>query len=196
MGEGGGARERIVAAAYALFAERGIRATGVDDILARCGAARATFYAYFRSKDEVALAYLERLYQEQEAALEEAVTARGEGPEALVAVFDIFAQMIEKGLLPGGSFIHVLFELGLGHPVGRTSVAYFARRREHLARLAAARGISDPETFARECQLLLKGTLVSVAEGDPDAVRDGRKLTERLIRHHLPRPAPRDGDET
>lgn len=194
-GEEGGARERIAAAAYALFAERGIRATGVDDILARCGAARATFYACFRSKDELALAYLERLYQEQEAALEEAVAARGEGPEALAGLFDIFAQMIERGLLPGGSVVHVLFELGLGHPVGQASVAYFARRREHLARLAAERGIPDPEAFARECQLLLKGTLVSAAEGDPDAVRDGRSLAERLIRHHLAPPAPPEPDE-
>jgi AcrR family transcriptional regulator len=65
VGEGGDARGRIEAAAYGLFAQRGIRATGVDDILAACGAARATFYSVFCSKDEVALGYLERLYRER-----------------------------------------------------------------------------------------------------------------------------------
>ncbi|MGT2462940.1 TetR/AcrR family transcriptional regulator [Sinomonas atrocyanea] len=188
MGEGRDARSRIEAAAYRLFAERGIRATGINEILAACGAARATFYSIFGSKDDIARAYLERLYREQELAIDTAVCRRGDGPEALTGVFDVFEVVVGNGRLPGGSLVHVLLELGLAHPVGQASLAYFARRREHLAHLAAQRGIADPVGFARECQLLLKGTLVSAAEGDPDAVEDGRRLAGLLIRHHLASP--------
>lgn len=188
MGEGVDARGRIEAAAYVLFAERGIRATGVDDILGACGAARATFYRVFCSKDEVALAYLGHLYREQAAAIEAAVARRGDGPEALAGVFDVFETMVGAGRLAGGSLVHVLLELGPDHPVGQAALGYFARRREHLAHLASQRGISDPVGFARDCQLLLKGTLVSAAEGCPEAVEDGRRLARLLIRHCLASP--------
>ncbi|AMM31609.1 Putative TetR family transcriptional regulator [Sinomonas atrocyanea] len=194
MGEGGDARGRIEAAAYRLFAERGIRATAVEDILAACGAARATFYSVFGSKDGIALAYLECLYQERRAAIGAAVACRGDGPEALAGVFDVFDVVVGGGRLPGGSLVQVLLELGLAHPVGRASLDYFARLREDLAALAAERGIADPVGFARDCQLLLKGTLVSAAEGDPDAVETGRRLARMLVRNYCSCPDARGGD--
>jgi hypothetical protein len=103
-------------------------------------------------------------------------------------VFDVFEVVVGAGRLRGGSLVHVLLELGLDHPVGRAALGYFALLRQDLAQLAAGRGIADPEGFARDCQLLLKGTLVSAAEGDPGAVEDGRRLARLLIRHYLASP--------
>ncbi|WP_422935555.1 TetR/AcrR family transcriptional regulator [Sinomonas sp. P47F7] len=189
------ARGRILEAAYALFAEHGIRATGVEEIIARSGAARATFYAHFRSKDEVAIAYLERLCRGRAAQIDAAGAARGEGPGALVGVFDVFGETISQEALRGSSFVHVLFELGTEHPVGRASIQHFARLREHLAGLAAARGMPSPEAFARDCQLLVKGMIVSAAEGDPHAAEHARAMAEHLIERYVasPRPLPAPG---
>ncbi|MDX6421898.1 MAG: TetR/AcrR family transcriptional regulator, transcriptional repressor for nem operon [Trebonia sp.] len=39
-----------------LFAERGIAATTVDEVLAAAGAGKGQFYHYFRSRDELAAA--------------------------------------------------------------------------------------------------------------------------------------------
>lgn len=36
-----------------LFAEHGYREIGIDDIVARCGVSRATFYGYFRNKRDL-----------------------------------------------------------------------------------------------------------------------------------------------
>lgn len=47
------ARERIVEAAFALFAERGYDATTVDDIAERAGVGRTTFFRTFRAKEDV-----------------------------------------------------------------------------------------------------------------------------------------------
>ena len=57
------ARERILASAYELFSERGIRAVGVDEVIAHAGVAKATLYRHFRSKDELSLAFLEHREQ-------------------------------------------------------------------------------------------------------------------------------------
>jgi TetR/AcrR family transcriptional repressor of nem operon len=53
---GRASRERIVTRAAELFAERGIAATTVDDVLAAAGAGKGQFYHYFRSRDELAAA--------------------------------------------------------------------------------------------------------------------------------------------
>lgn len=45
--------ERVVAAAFELFAADGYEATTVEDITQRAGVARRTFFRYFRSKEDV-----------------------------------------------------------------------------------------------------------------------------------------------
>jgi TetR/AcrR family transcriptional regulator, transcriptional repressor for nem operon len=53
---GRASRERIVERAAELFAERGIAATTVDEVLAAAGAGKGQFYHYFRGRDELAAA--------------------------------------------------------------------------------------------------------------------------------------------
>ena len=65
-------REAILAAAEALFAEGGYDATGLADIAARAGLARATPTYFFGSKRELYVAVLERATTAREAALRDA----------------------------------------------------------------------------------------------------------------------------
>jgi AcrR family transcriptional regulator len=51
--------ERLLEAAESEFAARGYAATTVDQIVARAGATRATFYLHFRSKADVVLELIE-----------------------------------------------------------------------------------------------------------------------------------------
>ena len=55
------ARDRVLETAFRLFYARGIRAVGVDLIIAESGVAKATFYKHFPSKDELVLAYLDKV---------------------------------------------------------------------------------------------------------------------------------------
>jgi AcrR family transcriptional regulator len=47
--------QRITDAGVSLFLERGIEATTLDDIAARAGISRRTFFYYFKSKDDILL---------------------------------------------------------------------------------------------------------------------------------------------
>jgi AcrR family transcriptional regulator len=53
------ARDRILATATALFIAVGIRAVGVDRLIAESGVARATFFRHFPTKDDLVVAFLE-----------------------------------------------------------------------------------------------------------------------------------------
>ncbi|MGE5286091.1 MAG: TetR/AcrR family transcriptional regulator [Micromonosporaceae bacterium] len=55
-GRGRASRERIVERAAELFADRGIAATSLDEVLAAAGAGKGQFYHYFRGRDELAAA--------------------------------------------------------------------------------------------------------------------------------------------
>ena len=46
-------RENIVSAASALFMEKGIAATSMDDIAKAAGYSKATLYVYFENKEEI-----------------------------------------------------------------------------------------------------------------------------------------------
>jgi len=57
-------REELIDAAEVLFEEKGYDDTSVSDIVRKVGVAQGTFYLYFRSKDEVLEAFVDRLVNE------------------------------------------------------------------------------------------------------------------------------------
>lgn len=54
-------RERILSKAMDLFYRQGYQATGINQIIAEAGVARASFYAHFPSKDDLFIAYAEAI---------------------------------------------------------------------------------------------------------------------------------------
>jgi len=48
-------RERLLSAAIDLFSARGFHAVGLDQVIARAGVTKTTFYKHFESKDELML---------------------------------------------------------------------------------------------------------------------------------------------
>ena len=57
------ARDRILRTAHDLFYRDGIRATGIDRVIAESGVAKLTFYRHFPSKNDLIRAYLDYRHQ-------------------------------------------------------------------------------------------------------------------------------------
>ncbi|MQA26227.1 MAG: TetR family transcriptional regulator [Micromonosporaceae bacterium] len=181
------ARERVLATAYDLFARRGIRAVGVDEIVASSRVAKATFYRHFPSKDDLVLAFLQRREREWTWGLVEAgARARGSTPlEQLLAIFDVFDEWFaRRDDFNGCSFINVLLEMGPEHRVGRACIDYLANIRGIVHDWAAEAGLDDPDGFARSWHILMKGSIISAAEGDTHAARRAQRMAWWLIEDH------------
>ena len=136
------ARERIVEAAYDLFSRQGVRAVGVDTIIAQSGVAKMTLYRNFASKDELVLEFLRVREQRwtrdwlQAEAERRATTADGR----LLAIFDVFHDWFQLDEFEGCSFVNVLLEVtDVESPVRRASVEHLATIRSFVAR-SGARG--------------------------------------------------------
>ncbi|MCH6471476.1 TetR/AcrR family transcriptional regulator [Sinomonas terrae] len=192
-GRKGGARERILDTSYELFARRGIRDVGVDEIITRSGVAKATFYRHFPSKDALVLAYLDRWFTARSAAVDAATKSSESHDEPLLAVFGVLDDWFQRGRAEASAFLHVMIEMGPDHPLGRASIEYLTRTREQLATIAAAAGLDDPEGFAWSCHILIKGAMVADSEGDTSAAERARLMASLLIEHHRQRQLGQEG---
>lgn len=77
MSEPNPQRERVIEAAFQLFAERGYDGTTVEDIAARAGVGRTTFFRLFRTKESVVFPAHEHLLAAIEARLATATPSTG-----------------------------------------------------------------------------------------------------------------------
>ncbi len=180
------ARERILDAAYELFSERGIRAVGVNEVIARADVATATLYRQFPSKDELVLAFLQLREQRWTKDFVEAgAVSRGADPEEqLLAIFDVFDGWFQRDDFEACSFINVLLEMGPEHPAGSASVWHLEQIRAMVRRLAKRAGLRETESFARSFHILMKGSIVAASEGDAHAAQRGKAMARVLVDQH------------
>lgn len=78
------ARDRILLAAHDLFYRDGVRATGIDRVIAASGVAKLTFYRHFPSKNDLILAYLDYRHQRWLAWFADALARHGGNAAAIV----------------------------------------------------------------------------------------------------------------
>lgn len=181
-----GARDRILEAAYELFARHGIQAVGVDEIIRRADVAKATFYHHFASKDDLVLAFLKLREQRWTLAwIEGEARRRAATPEErLLTIFDLFDEWFHRQDFEADPFVNVLLELGAGHPAGKASIEHLENVRAIVTRLAEEAGLRATESFTRSWHILMKGSIVCAAAGDADAAKRAKAMAKLLIEQH------------
>jgi len=177
-------RDRILDAAYGLFSRAGVRAIGVDTITAEADVAKMTLYRNFASKNDLALAFL-MLREERwtKGWVQAEVQERADTPAAqLLTIFEIFSEWFARDDFEGCAFITSLLEFDdRGDPVRQACVVHLANIRAFLCELATAAGVADPERFAAQWHILMKGSIVARHEGDADAALKAREMGLLLL---------------
>ncbi len=177
-------RDRILDAAYGLFSRSGVRAIGVDTITAEADVAKMTLYRNFSSKNDLALAFL-ALREERwtKGWVQAEVLRRADTPaEQLLTIFEIFSEWFAKEDFEGCAFITSLLEFeDRGDPVRAACVTHLANIRAFVCELATAAGVEDPEWFAGQWHILMKGSIVAAHEGDTSAARKAREMGLLLL---------------
>jgi len=125
------ARQRILLTAHDLFYRDGIRATGVDRVIAESGVTKVTFYRHFPSKNDLILAFLAHRHTRWMAWFDEALTRHGNTAAALVPTL---AEWAGDPGYRGCAFINSVGEMAQALP----EVVAVSRqhKREMVARIA------------------------------------------------------------
>jgi len=178
-----GPRDRILEASYELFAAHGVSQVGIGMVLDRASCAKASLYGHFRSKDDLAVAFLNR----REAIwtrgwLETEIKRRTADPrQRLLAIFDVFDGWFRKRDFEGCSFINVLLESKKGSPVHRSAATHLAKIRAIIRDLAAQAGLDEPEAFGQAWHMLMKGAIVAASEGNRSAAREAKRAATFIL---------------
>jgi AcrR family transcriptional regulator len=178
------ARERILGAAYDLFSHQGVRAVGVDTIIARAEVAKMTFYRHFPSKSDLVLAFLERRQELwTERWLEAETKKRASDPRRrLLAIFDVLDEWFHRADFEGCSFINTQVEtVDSADPVRVAVRSYTANIRGFVQELADVAGVPQPDAFARKWQILMAGAIVAAGDGDSLAARRAQAMGRLLL---------------
>ena len=179
----GQAKDKILATAFRLFYAHGLRAAGIDTIIAESGVAKATFYKYFPAKDDLILAYLEQVDGVWTGQLHAAAEAAGPDPAAqLVGLFDALSTACRRDGYRGCAFINAAAESATGTRVHERTVAHKQHILAWIRDLADRAGAPDPDGLARSLTLLLDGGLASgVLDADPAAAAAARTTAGQLV---------------
>lgn len=183
------ARARILLTAQALFYREGIRATGVDKLIAEAGVTKVTFYRHFPSKDDLIRAFLAYRHERWMGWFKEAL-ARGRALQSpteqqkdpLAPVARALAEWFETPGFRGCAFINTVAELG-GVLPDAVEIAAAHKRDMALAIGELLPNLNKDGAVAEAAALAVDGAIVRAqteGAGAPKALQGLRKLLAAL----------------
>lgn len=146
---------QILTVADRLFYAQGLRATGINQIIAEAGVAKASFYAHFATKDALALAYLEhrhaRWFEQLRAVTDAARTPRGRA----LGAFTFLGRWLPSVEFRGCAFLNLIGEGSISPALSRAVTEHKAQLRAFFHETASALSPSKGAARALGDHLLL-----------------------------------------
>jgi AcrR family transcriptional regulator len=164
------ARGRILVTAHDLFYRDGIRATGVDKVIAAAKVTKVTFYRHFPSKNDLIRAYLNFRHQRwmdwfaaallRYQALQSKAQQRR---EPLAPVLSALREWFYDPQFRGCAFINSVAELGGGLDDALTIAA--SHKQDMVAAITQLLPEPNAAAVARAAALALDGAIVRAQTG-------------------------------
>lgn len=156
------ARERLLAAADALFYEEGVHTVGIDRVIEHAGVAKGSLYNTFGSKDELIRAYLSGRYATYTERITAAVDRNSTPRERLLAVFDALGDLRASEGFRGCPFARASAEARPGDAAEQITADYRRWINALFTELAAENGVAAPAALASQLDLIYIGMSASI----------------------------------
>jgi AcrR family transcriptional regulator len=176
-----GVRDRLLDAADRLFYQEGVRAVGIDRLLAEADAAKASLYQHFGCKDQLVASYLERKTVDARVQIERYLADTPPSQRAL-KFFDWVVDWAESKDFRGCPLQHTVTELtDAAHPA--RAIAHGQREwfSERFLEWATAAGLKDAKATARALIVLFDGAVAGSEVDGPQRARDARWMAKKLL---------------
>jgi AcrR family transcriptional regulator len=177
------ARQRILATADRLFYQEGVRAVGIDRIIAEAGVAKMTLYTHFSSKDDLILAVLQHREQGVLEFFRSAMERHGKkAKNPLWAFFAALKEWFSTPGFRGCAFQNAAAELAdPAHP-GTEFVRGHKQRFSEFLRGLVEETVGKSAKVAPAVSILVEGAVVTaVIQGTPDAADVARDAAVKLV---------------
>jgi AcrR family transcriptional regulator len=153
------ARERLIEIATELFYREGVRAIGIDAVVARSGVSKSSLYRTFESKDELIAAFAaeqDRRYWNWWASV---VAPHVGNPRMQIeAIFKALAAQISNPRFRGCPFINLATEIpDRQHPGTAIACANKEEVRRRLRALSSDLAVRNPRRLGDRLALIIDG---------------------------------------
>ncbi len=180
------ARQRILQTADRLFYQDGIRAVGIDRIIAEAAVAKMSLYKHFPSKDDLILAVLKYRDEQIVEFFRSALERHGKrSKDKLRAFFAALKEWFESPGFRGCAFINAAVELAdVSHPGYKFVRGHKQRFAQFLRGLVEQLIGKEAAKVAPAVGLLVEGAIVTAAiHGSSETADIARDGALKLVAH-------------
>jgi AcrR family transcriptional regulator len=162
-------RDRILATASDLFYQHGIRAVGVDLVVEKAGVAKTSLYRHFGTKDDLVVAFLQRMDEEFWKTWDEVSQQHpDDGRAELKAQLEWIGERVNQPDYRGCPQLNIAAEYPeLGHPARKFAKEHKREMRRRLKNIAEKLKSADPDQLAGQLAVLINGAFVSTPMYEP-----------------------------
>ncbi|MEL6918597.1 MAG: TetR/AcrR family transcriptional regulator [Bacteroidota bacterium] len=104
-------RQHIIQTAADLFYANGYNATGINEIIAEAGIAKATLYHHFKSKEDICIAYLKYKNDFFLKTIKNFIATKPKGKVQLLGIFDFLKEFYKEPNFSGCWCIRTIAEI-------------------------------------------------------------------------------------
>jgi len=205
-----GSREKILDVGEALFARRGYAGVGLREVAERVGLGKSSLFHHFRSKGELYLSVLQRVFERIDERVRPSLAAPGTPAERLERCVDVLIDALAEHPSTARLLLRGLFEdddlpadAGAALEQAQRALERVLGRLLGLLREGVETGAFRPASPSQVLQTLIGAVVYHFASGEfgeeltggplfaRDAVRRRKDEVKQMLRRGLaPDPAP------
>jgi len=180
-------KNRITETASFLFYKNGYNSTGINQIIAEAGIAKATLYNHFKSKEEICLAYLQFKNNTFLKDFEKFTTSKPKGKEQILAIFDFLKLFYQDKDFNGCWCIKTVSEIPKDNEIIRNEIQsqknnFIALIEKLIAHNLEQIKIDQVKSLARQIYLLYESAVGESHLHQEDwPILESKNLCEKII---------------
>lgn len=157
-------KERVIEAASRLFYNEGYNQTGINQIISEASVAKASMYQHFRSKEDIAVAYLQGRHIMWMGKLQSFVAENSDAKGKLIGSFDYLMHWLEEVDYRGCGFQNIICDIPLDHQKIKDQVQlHKSELRQWIHTLIKednSLSVKDAEALGDEILVLQEGAII------------------------------------
>jgi AcrR family transcriptional regulator len=180
-------KQKIIETASSLFYKNGYNSTGINEIIAESGIAKATLYNHFKSKEDICLAYLQFKNTTFLNDIKAYCLSKPAGNKQILAVFDFLQDFFQDEDFNGCWCIKTVSEIPRENERIRTEIKVEKNLFIVLITDLVKMNMSDLsakniETYARQIYLMYESAVAESHLHQADwPIKENKKLCSQII---------------
>lgn len=174
-------RQKIIETASRLFYRNGYNATGINEIIAEAGIAKATLYNHFASKEDICMAYLQHRNETFVSAISDFVGQFSVGEKQILALFDFLSKFFGEKDFNGCWCIKTVAEIPIDDARIRAEIK---TQKTNFIGFIATLLPENSEDLAREIYLIYESAVSESHLHQSDwPIASAKALCAKLLTH-------------